>query len=223
MGFLVGFAALDAVATDAQAVPVKGTVTMAAKARSGRRFEGYWRVENGTVPIAPAPVHEDPVVVLTGLKGAAPPARTVTVEIGGLMATPATVVIGPGSVVEFKNVGKTAHDLYSRDGHTMALQRLMPGALRHQKFGEVGGYEVRCAQYPHVSVSVVVVDSPYFAKVNDQGAFAIADVPEGQGTLKVWYQGRWVDEQPIEVKPGGRDVQIQVGEARGAAEKGAAE
>ena len=197
----------------AMAAPVKGTVTLPAELRSGRRFPGYWRVENGSVPIAPPANRSESVVVLAGAKGQAPPARTVTVELAGLIATPSTVVIGPGSVIEFKNSDKVPHDLYIPGGESvMPIQRLAAGALRHQKFQAPGNYEVRCALTPHVSVSVVVVDTPHFAVADDKGAFKIADAPDGKATLRVIHQGRIVHEEPVEVKAGAKDVELRVPE-----------
>lgn len=200
-------------ATLAQAAPVKGTVTLPAELRSGRRFPGYWRVENGSVPITPAANRSESVVVLAGAKGQAPPARTVTVEIAGLMANPSTVVVGPGSVIEFKNSDKVPHDLYIPAGESvMPIQRLAAGALRHQKFSAPGAYEVRCALTPHVSVSVVVVDTPHFAIADEKGAFKIPDAPDGKATLRVVHHGRIVHEEPVEVKAGARDVELRVPE-----------
>lgn len=194
----------------AMAAPVKGTVSLPDDLKSGRRFEGYWRVENGIVPIAPAPNRGDTVVVLTGIKGQAPAAKTVTVDINGLQGVPSTVVIGENSVVEFKNSDKVPHDLSIPDQPSlMPLQRLAPGGVRRQRFLVAGGYTVRCAEYPHMLISVVVVGSPHFAQTDDKGGFKF-DAPDGKATLKVWSHGRWVDERAIEVGPGSADLDIKV-------------
>jgi len=60
---------------------VKGTVRLPEGARSTRLYGGYWRLENGNVPIQAAPYRGDTVVVVEGLKGGAPAAKTLTVEI----------------------------------------------------------------------------------------------------------------------------------------------
>src|SRR5437899_509410 len=92
----------------AQASNVKGVVRLPEGARSTRLFQGYWRVENGNVPVqSSGGAKAETAVVLFGVNGARPPAaRTVTVEIGGLDARPRLVVVGPGSVLELKNTGK---------------------------------------------------------------------------------------------------------------------
>ena len=201
-------------AAPALATSVKGQV-----AQPPRRPAGYWRVESGVVPVQPAAPRPDTVVVLQGWKGAAPAAKTVTVEIAGLQANPPVVVVGEGSVVEFKNGDRVPHDLSVPDQPSlMPLERLAPDKMRRQRFAEAGAYLVRCAEYPHVAVSVIVVSSPYYAVVDEKGNFKIADVPEGKGTLRVWSQGRWAHEQELEVAGKSVDVPVKVTGAAAAKE-----
>jgi plastocyanin len=196
----------------AAAGTVKGTVRLPEVARGSRLHQGYWRLENGNVPVRAASAKAPAVVVLNGISGVhAPPPRTVTVEIAGLDAQPRLVVVGPGSVVEFKNVGKTTHELSTpADVSVMPVERLNPGTFRHQKFGAPGGYLVRCSEYPHLAISVIVAESPYYALVDEKGGFQIPGaLPDGKANLKVWAMGRWVHEQSIETS-GKQDLKVKV-------------
>src|SRR5882724_6774507 len=180
---------------------VKGTVKLPEGARSTRLYSGYWRLENGNVPVQTVGgAKAETVVVLEDLKGAhAPPARTVTVEIGGLDARPRLVIMGPGSVLEIKNTGKMTHELSTPENTTlMPIERLPPGAARHVKFENVGGFLVRDGEYPHIMISVIVVDSPYYSTLDERGGFSIAGVPDGKAKLRVWTRGAWATEQEIE-------------------------
>jgi plastocyanin len=187
-------------AAPAWAGTVKGTVRLPDSVQSGRVNQGYWRLENGNVPVRPSTRKAGAVVVLEGVSGARPPApKTVTVEIAALTATPRFVVVGPGSVVEFKNQGKITHELsVPTDQTLMPTERLNPGTFRNQKFGAPGGYLVRCSEYPSLTVSVIVVDSPYFAVVDEHGGFTIPGVPDTKANLKVWAGGRWAYEQSVD-------------------------
>jgi plastocyanin len=196
----------------ATAGTVKGTVKLPDSARAGRMHQGYWRLENGNVPVRAATGKPTAAVILDGISGVhAPPPKTVTVEISGLDAQPRVVVVGPGSVIEFKNVGKTTHVLsVPSDPALMSVQRLTPGTFRLQKFGAPGGYLVRCSEYPHLAISVIVVDSPYFAVIDDKGTFQIpGTVPDGKATLKVWSMGRWVHEESVDTT-GKQDLTVRV-------------
>jgi hypothetical protein len=185
----------------AQAGTVKGTVKLPEGARSTRLYSGYWRLENGNVPVQTAGgAKAETVVVLTNVKGAHPlPARTVTVEIGGLDARPRVVIVGPGSVVEIKNTGKATHQFSTpQNPSLMPLEQLPPGAVRRQRFDAPDGYVIRDAEFPHIMISVIVVDTPYYSTLDERGAFNVANVPDGKATLKVWTRGHWATEEEID-------------------------
>jgi hypothetical protein len=193
--------ALSPAPVHAGTATVKGTVKLPEGSRSTRLYGGYWRLENGNVPVQTAGgAKAETVVVLENLKGAhAPPARTVTVEIGGLDARPRLVIMGPGSVVEIKNTGKMTHELSTPEKPSvMPPERLGPGSTRHVKFENVGGVVIRDAEYPHIMISVIVVDSPYYSTLDEKGAFAISSVPDGKAKLRVWTRGAWATEQEID-------------------------
>ena len=96
----------------------------------------------------------------------------MTIELGGLDARPRLVVVGPGSVIEIKNTGKVRHELSTPDTpQLMQLESLPPGGTRRQKFDGVGGFVIRDSEYPHIMISVIVVDSPYFSALDEKGIF----------------------------------------------------
>jgi hypothetical protein len=190
---------------------VKGRVTLSETLENGRRFPGYWRVENGSVPIT-APVNPDPpVVVMTDVKGQAPEARTFSVDIAGFTVNKPTLLIGVSSVVEIRNGDKVPHDL-SIPGQEalMPLERLAPGTLRRQKFPVAGTYEIRSAQFPHLSIAVIVVDNPFAVACDAKGNFKLPDMPEGKATLKIWARGQIVHEQTVDVQNSMKALQIDV-------------
>ena len=208
-----------ALAAPALAGTVKGTVRLPDSVQSGRMNQGYWRLENGNVPVRPSTKKGAAIVVLEGVSGARPPApKTVTVEIAALNATPRFVVVGPGSVVEFKNQGKITHELsVPTDQTLMPTERLNPGTFRNQKFGAPGGYLVRCSEYPSLAISVIVVDSPYFAVVDERGGFNIPGVPDTKANLKVWAGGRWAHQESVDTS-GKQDLSIRVESAKSSKE-----
>jgi plastocyanin len=197
---------------------VKGTITLPAELRTGRRFAGYWRVENTNVAVQSGGMRGQTLVLLTSPQFQAVPPKNVSVEISGLQAKPPAVVITDGSVVEFKNSDKVAHDLSVPDHpEIMPAERLAAGTVRKQRFATPGAYLVRCAEYPHIVISVIVTSSSIYAIAEDKGTFKISDVPEGRATLKVWSNGRWVHEQEVDVTSRGLDLSIKV-EGAGAKE-----
>lgn len=190
---------------------VKGTITLPADLKTGRRFQGHWRVENTNVAVQHGGMRGQTLVLLSGSQFQTLPPKTVSVEIAGLQANPPALVISAGSTVEFKNSDKVAHDLSVPDhSDVMPPERLAAGTVRKQRFANVGEYLVRCNEYPHIVISVIVATSPLFAIADDKGAFKLSDVPEGHATLKVWSNGRWVHEQEVDITPRGLDLSIKV-------------
>jgi hypothetical protein len=182
-------------------VTVKGSVKLPDAARSTRLYQGYWRLENGNVPVQNSGGAKlETAVVLENLNGAhPPPARTVTIELGGLDAHPRMVITGPGSVIELKNTGKVRLALSTPDTPSvMPLEQLPPGATRRAKFDSVGGFAIHDAEYPHILISVIIVDSPFFATADEKGSFSIPGVPDGKAHLKVWTRGKWSAEQEVD-------------------------
>lgn len=207
-GFLPAFAA-----------PIKGTVRLPSDLKGGRNFYGHWRVENTNVAIQPPNSRGGTIVMIVGPQYQAVPPKNVSVEIAGLQANPAAVVVSEGTVVEFKNSDKVAHDLsVPGKANIMPPERLSPGTVRKQRFSTAGEYVVRCAEYPHLTISVLVTSSPLYGVADDRGAFRIPDVPEGHATLKVWSNGRWVKEAEIDIPSRGLDLTVKVPSAAGAVE-----
>lgn len=201
----------------ALAETVRGRVVLSDTLQNARRFAGYWRVENGSVPVSTPTNSDPPVVLLTGVKGTSPPAKTHSVDIQGFAASKPTLTVSVGSVVEIRNSDKVPHDLsIPGQENLMPLERLAPGVLRRQKFVVPGAYEIRSAQYPHVTIAVLVVDNEFSAACDGKGNFKINDVPDGKATLKVWAQGQFVHEQTVEVQSNMKALQIDVASATSA-------
>jgi hypothetical protein len=121
------------------------------------------------------------------------------VEMGGLDAHPRLVITGPGSVLEIKNTGKVRLDMSTPETPSvMPLEQLPPGATRRVKFDALGGYAIHDAEYPHILISVIIVDSPFFATIDEKGSFTIPGLPDGKAHLKVWARGKWAAEQEVD-------------------------
>ncbi len=205
----------------AGAATVKGSISLPAELKTGRRFVGHWRVENTNVAVQGAGQRNGTVVLIVGPQYQAVPPKTVSVEIAGLAATPSAIVVSEGTVVEFKNSDKVAHDLsVPGQSQIMPPERLGSGTVRKQRFATAGEYLVRCTEYPHIVVSVIVTSSPLFDVVDEKGGFRVEGVPEGPAKLKVWSNGRWVHEEDINVGARGLDMAVKV---QGANNKEAAE
>jgi hypothetical protein len=199
------------VASTASAATVRGTVLLPPETRAPER-DNHWRVENGVLPIGPRvpDPHLDVIVTLDApaKKDAALP--DAQVELHGLRMDPRVAVIPVGGAVEFKNSDRVPHTLYLE--HAASLMPPTPtpaGQARKQKFFAAGEYHVRDEEFPHVDGMVLVVQTPYYARLDDKGVFKL-ELPEGKYTLRVFWHDKWVVTQPLDVGPKATEVTVQV-------------
>jgi carboxypeptidase family protein len=63
---------------------------------------------------------------------------------------------------------------------------------------------VKCNIHSWMHAFIGVVDHPYFAVSNQDGAFAIKNLPPGAYTIAVWQEKLGTQEQQITVPPRGK-------------------
>ena len=186
--------------TAVYATPVRGTVSLPSGLKGGRRHQGYWRLENGNVPIQPAAYRGDTVVVLEGLKGSAPSAKTVTVEIGHADGDP--------------GAGAGPH-LGRRDSRTTTTSRTTWASTSNPRSCQSNDWPpVRSGASVSTSRAVTSYAAPSTRTSRCRSSSSPRPTtpwltrragsrsptpPDGKGTLKVWSHGRWVHTEPVEV------------------------
>jgi len=103
---------------------------------------------------------------------------------------PKVLVVRAGTVVDFPNNDTVFHNVFSfRDGKRFDLGLYPVGTLRRVTFDRPGLSRVFCNIHPNMAAYVVTVDSPYFARSDDDGRFTIAGVPVGTYTYHAWRPG----------------------------------
>ncbi|HEX4460137.1 MAG TPA: hypothetical protein VIA18_19295 [Polyangia bacterium] len=204
-------AILVALAATASATPVHGTVALPAEPRAPDH-DAHWRVENGVIGIGPR-VPDPRLDVIVAFDGAAPKDAKVpnaTVELHGLRLDPRVVVVPVGGSVEFKNSDRVPHTLYIEHATSLMKPEPTPSQQsRTQKFYATGEYRVRDEEYPHIEGDVLVLQTPWFARLDDKGQFKI-ELPEGKYTLRVFWHDKWTVTQPLDVGAKAAEVTIQV-------------
>jgi plastocyanin len=200
---LVGGAAL--------AAPVKGTLKLPDEPRPADGSSGYWRVENGLLPVLPgADARGDAVVVLEPASPQKADPPTVTLELHGLRLDPHVLAVPVGATVQFKNSDRVPHTLFVEHAASMMPPEPTPsGQTRTQKFMAAGEYQIRDEEYPHVRGLVLAVSSPYAAVVEPNGVFKL-EAPDGKYTAKVWWRGAWVLSQPVTAGHGELNLVVPV-------------
>jgi plastocyanin len=120
-------------------------------------------------------------------KGVAPKAVKAEMSTVKKEFNPRLVVVPVGSSVNFPNLDPILHNVFSISGkNSFDLGLLGKGPGKTATFREAGIVRVFCNVHHGMFAYVVVVATPYWATVGDDGRFRIAGVPPGPGRLTVW-------------------------------------
>jgi plastocyanin len=128
------------------------------------------------------------VLVFTPTRPVVAP-KPVTVDMVTLRKAfvPRILVVPVGSTVRFPNQDPILHNVFSVSGrNSFDLGLLGKGAGKSALFREAGIVRVFCNVHHAMFGYIVVVASPYWARVAADGTFRIPDVPPGPGKLTVW-------------------------------------
>jgi len=121
---------------------------------------------------------------------AGPQTGRVVLDQRNLMFSPHVLVVRVGTAVDFPNNDRVFHNVFSfRDGKKFDLGMYPVGAMRRVTFDRAGLSRVYCNIHPNMAAYVMAVDSPYFARAGDDGAFVINGVPSGTRSWHAWRPG----------------------------------
>lgn len=130
--------------------------------------------------------------------------KPVTMDQKGLSFQPHVMVIQVGTTVEFLNSDKVQHNVFwpsisgdKKKTHNMGTWP--QGQKKAFKFNDPGVVTLLCNVHPEMAGYIIVSPTPYFAETGADGAFSIANVPDGQYTVNAWHEGKKVSSKKITV------------------------
>jgi plastocyanin len=130
--------------------------------------------------------------------------------------TPRVVAITRGSTVDFPNADPFFHNVFSlSSAANFDLGRYPQGRTQSRTFTRTGLVKVYCHIHSHMSATILVLDHPYFAVPDLDGAFTLPDVPSGRYTIVGWHERVGEQSAAIQVEAGRAssvDLALPVGE-----------
>lgn len=118
----------------------------------------------------------------------APPVERAVMDQKNITFIPHVLPVLKGTTVDFLNSDDVRHNIYSSDdvADNMNLGSWFKGETRSFTFNKTGVATMRCNVHSDMLAYIVILQNPYFSRVNDDGIFIINNVPEGKYTLKLW-------------------------------------
>jgi plastocyanin len=130
-----------------------------------------------------------------------PPTAPATMDQRGKIFIPHVLPIIQGTTVKLLNGDPFAHNVFSPEGK-YDLGSWQQGESKEHAFTKAGVYTQLCRIHPEMEGFIVVLDTPYFAKTDQTGAFQISGVPPGAYTLVAWSEKLKQAKQPIAIEAG---------------------
>lgn len=136
------------------------------------------------------------VVYLEALDAAAsdaPPPGPAVISQRGAQFSPSLLVICVGQQVRFLNDEDrpVEHNVFSNSpAKRFDLGLYSPGGSKLVTFDRPGAVSLHCSIHQNMNGVILVVPTPYFARVDRAGSYTIAGVPPGEYRLKVWQRVR---------------------------------
>ena len=158
----------------------------------------------GVVAPGLVPRLTDAVVYVEGVDGVfTPPAEPADIEQRGRMFVPHVLPVIKGTRVRFPNRDVVRHNVFSPSrGNAFNLGIYLPGDSREVVMREAGVATLLCNIHEEMSAFVLVLENPYFARVQAEGEFTLSGVPDGERTLALWAGSKVVARQTVNVHGG---------------------
>ena len=170
------------------------------------------------------------VVLLEGITEGKPFSLSVPrVEARDCRFSPFTTVVRSGHGIEVVNMDPVMHDIQAYETSTAMGTRVLfnsplPFNQRHQR-GDLHAthdhrpgaslvrqfqlskkrrtFVMQCGFHAYMQSWAIAVDNPYYVLTDENGRFAIEDVPAGTYDLRAWHPGiKQVVKQQVTIEPG---------------------
>jgi plastocyanin len=143
-----------------------------------------------------------------------PPPPDAEISQKGATFAPSLLVICAGQSVQFKNDEERPleHNVFSKSP-TMPfdLGLFKPPQAKRVTFSAPGLVRLYCSIHRFMDGMIYVCPTPFFARVQPDGSYTIANVPPGKWRLKTWQRSPRYPEQELAVSTSSaveRDIQL---------------
>ena len=103
--------------------------------------------------------------------------------------TPKVLPVMKDTTVDFPNDDSIFHNVFSlSETQSFDLDIYPPGQSKSVTFPTTGWVKIHCSIHPQMLGHIIVLETPFFAVTDQKGIFVLSGVPDGEYTLKTWYE-----------------------------------
>ena len=122
---------------------------------------------------------------------------------------PHILPIEAGTTVEFRSDGMPCRLYSASETNAFNLTR-QRGPNRSLTFDRPGVIVVRCQDHPDAVAHIVVTETPYFAVTGESGQYLIKGIPEGERTVRLWFEGSILEGQRVKIGQGSISLDFHI-------------
>lgn len=116
---------------------------------------------------------------------------------------PRVLAITKGTTVEIINEDKIYHNVFSYSRiQSFNIGKRPTGVVYDQTFDNSGAIQVFCNIHPNMSSYVLVLETPYFVKPDDEGYYVFNNIPSGKYWLEIFHPEFGTEKRQITIKNG---------------------
>lgn len=149
----------------------------------------------------------DFVITVEGVKAPAltpTSATNVVLDQKNITFAPHVLPVQVGATVDFPNSDPIFHNVYSiSEAKKFNLGMYPKGMKKTVTFDRPGIVELRCNVHSEMKAYILVKDTPYFARTNRTGSYAIPNVPAGTYKITLWHEQLPAQQKSITVAADG--------------------
>jgi plastocyanin len=122
----------------------------------------------------------------------------LTMTMHGKSFIPHVLPVTVGTTVRFPNGDPILHNVFSTskpNDFDMGLYGHGDGKSR--TFAQEGLVRVYCNVHHEMFAYILVLDTPYFTRVQEDGSFELRNLPAGPGQLIIWHPRTQLWQQPL--------------------------
>ncbi len=144
------------------------------------------------------------VVTVEGVKGGKPPAQKVTFDQKGCVYVPHVVVLPTTGQLDILNSDGVLHNIHTYSTANPVINKAQPKFKKvlTERFTRPEIVKATCDAHGWMLGWIVATDHPFVAVTDEEGHFAIKDVPPGTYKVEIWHEalGKQVQEVTIKAK-----------------------
>lgn len=123
----------------------------------------------------------------------------------GCQFLPHIVTVPRGGTLEILNNDGILHNVRTSSRKNAPFNKAQPKfmkKIKHRFTSAPEKIKVNCDAHSWMSAWIVVTEHPYYAVTDDQGAFALPDVPAGTYNIAIWHESFGVRNRAVTVSSG---------------------